>query len=261
MQNNIINEKLEWAFGENHLVLLGDFFDRGNDVTALLWLCYKLESEAKRDSGHVHFILGNHEQMNLQGNEKYVQEKYKALANKLNVPYKELYGKKTELGRWLRSKNSIEIIGDILFCHGGVSPRFVELSETIEETNNNIRKALDTHLSEVGAENEEKETIWVKKYLGNNGPLWYRGYFRERKDDYEKATQKDIDIICDYYEVNKMIVGHTVVDEIRTYFNGKVIGVDVLRYYDNSKNKPSALLIENEKFYAVNEFGQKYLIR
>ncbi len=45
----------------------GDMFDRGDQVTECLWLVYALEETAKAAGGYVHFILGNHELMNLQG--------------------------------------------------------------------------------------------------------------------------------------------------------------------------------------------------
>ena len=255
-RNKVINDSLNWNFGKGHLVLLGDFFDRGNDVTSTLWLCYKLETEAKKFGGQVHFILGNHEQMNLQGNIKYVQPKYKALAQKLNIPYKEFYWKNSELGRWLRSKNSIEIINNILFCHGGISANFIKNKESIETTNKNILKAIE-HF-DISKEINKDDTLY--KYLNMESPLWYRGYF-EDWSDYKQATQSEVDSVCNFYKVQKIIVGHTIVEEIKTHFNGKVIGIDVTRHYDNKKNKPSALLIENNKYFAVDELGRKFLIK
>lgn len=254
-RNKVINDSLNWNFQKGHLVLLGDFFDRGDDVTATLWLCYKLEAEAKKAGGQVHFILGNHEQMNLQGNIKYVQPKYKALAQKLNIPYKEFYGKNSELGRWLRSKNSIEIINNILFCHGGISPNFIKNKESIETINKNILKAIE-HF-DISKEINTNDTFY--KYLNMESPLWYRGYF-EDWSYYKKSTQSEVDAVCNHYKVQKVIVGHTTVEEIKTHFNGKIIGINVKRHYDNTKNKPSALLIENNKFYAVNELGGKFPI-
>ena len=255
-RNKVINDSLNWNFGKGHLVLLGDFFDRGDDVTATLWLCYKLETEAKKSGGQVHFILGNHEQMNLQGNIKYVQPKYKALAQKLNIPYKEFYGKNSELGRWLRSKNSIKIINNILFCHGSISANYIKNKESIETTNKNILKAIE-HF-DISKEMNKDDTFY--KYLNMESPLWYRGYF-EDWSDYKKATQSEVDAVCNFYKVKKIIVGHTIVEEIKTHFNGKVIGIDVTRHYDNKKNKPSALLIENNKYFAVDELGRKFLIK
>lgn len=259
-RNSIIKSNLEWNFGKGHLVLLGDYFDRGDDVTAVLWLCYKLEQEAEKQGGKVHFILGNHEQMNLQGSVKYVQDKYQALAQKLNIPYKELYGKNSELGRWLRTKNAIIKINNILFTHGGISPNFIKLHETIDITNQKTLKAIDIPLKDMYSTNGEDIGNPFYKYINIESPLWYRGYFSDW-GNYKKATQTEVGAVCKYYGVNKIIVGHTIVDEIKTHYNGKVIGIDVQRNHDNKKQKPSALLIENDQYFAVDEHGRKFPIK
>ena len=44
--NNIIDEKENWIFGEGHLVINGDIFDRGNKVNEVLWLVFELEIQA-----------------------------------------------------------------------------------------------------------------------------------------------------------------------------------------------------------------------
>ncbi len=62
-------------------------FDRGEQVTECLWLIYSLEEKAKAVGGYVHFVLGNHEIMNLQGDFRYVQEKYKITAQVMARPY------------------------------------------------------------------------------------------------------------------------------------------------------------------------------
>ncbi|MFZ6013312.1 MAG: metallophosphoesterase, partial [Bacteroidota bacterium] len=59
--NNVIDEHLDWTFGTGHLVLVGDFVDRGYFTTQVLWLIYKLERAAEKKGGFVHFIIGNHE--------------------------------------------------------------------------------------------------------------------------------------------------------------------------------------------------------
>jgi hypothetical protein len=61
---------------DGSLILTGDFFDRGLRVTECLWLMYKLEGEALAAGGRVHFLLGNHEVMNLSGDHTYVRSKY-----------------------------------------------------------------------------------------------------------------------------------------------------------------------------------------
>ena len=64
--NGIMDQNYKWTFGDGHLVICGDLFDRGNRVTEYLWLLYKLEDEAKAQGGYVHVILGNHDIMNLK---------------------------------------------------------------------------------------------------------------------------------------------------------------------------------------------------
>ena len=79
--NKVINEDLNWIFGTGHLVLVGDFVDRGYSTTQVLWFIYKLEQEAKEHGGLVHFILGNHELYNMQGQYKSAKQKYYAVAS------------------------------------------------------------------------------------------------------------------------------------------------------------------------------------
>ena len=38
MVHGIIDEQLNWSFGTGHLVITGDVFDRGEQVTEALWL-------------------------------------------------------------------------------------------------------------------------------------------------------------------------------------------------------------------------------
>src|SRR6187399_3480408 len=114
--NGVIDENFNWTFGKDHLVLVGDFVDRGTMVTEVLWLIYSLEEKAKAAGGYIHYILGNHEIMNMGGDLRYLQSKYRESATLLNTPYTALVGENSELGRWLRTKNVIEKVGDILFC-------------------------------------------------------------------------------------------------------------------------------------------------
>ena len=47
INNKIIDKDLNWLFGEGHLVIVGDIFDRGNKVNEILWLIYDLKEQAK----------------------------------------------------------------------------------------------------------------------------------------------------------------------------------------------------------------------
>ena len=122
-KNGIIDSNFNWIFKNGHLVLVGDFVDRGNSVTQVLWLIYKLEKQAKKNGGKVHFILGNHEIMNFQGNGGYNQEKYIKVAQEISKKeewekaIQLMFSDNTELGNWLRTKNVIKKIGDLSLIH------------------------------------------------------------------------------------------------------------------------------------------------
>ena len=133
--NGIIDENLNWNYDSNHLMILGDIFDRGDGVTQILWLIYKLEQEAAQAGGCVSFLLGNHEPMVLANDLRYCTPKYNLLANKLGIPYSQLFGANTELGRWLATRNTMQKIGKDLYGDAGLSKEFYEWNLSIPTVN------------------------------------------------------------------------------------------------------------------------------
>lgn len=249
--NGITDENLNWVFGTGHLVLNGDFVDRGKYVTQVLWLIYKLEQEAQATGGKVHFINGNHEAMNLEGDFRYVVDKYKRLAEKLDLSYDEFYSEKNEIGRWLRSKNIIEKIGNVLFTHGGISPTLIRKDLQINDLNNLARAAYGTDL-------ESSDTISDKGIIfGRFGPLWYRGLVEDYKY-YPKSTLSEVNKLHLFFNTEKVVVGHTIVEDISTDYDGKVVRIDLHHPSDsNSEEESKALLIENGVLYKVDIKGER----
>ena len=242
----VIDKELKWLFGDGHLVLTGDFFDRGDMVTEVLWLIYKLESEAMEAGGNVHFILGNHETMNLYGDLRYVNSKYEKSKKLLKIELNNFYSKNTEIGQWLRTKDIIKKIGDNIFVHAGIPQEVIELNLQPDEINNAIRDYIDKdprYLTEKIA----------KKLIGFQGLNWYRGYFQ--KGPLTRNDSKEVNDALKLFDVNHIIVGHTVVDDtISTHYNGKVINIDT----KHSEGKSEALLIEEGSFYRVNMKGERF---
>lgn len=140
--NGVIDSGYHWTFGNNQLVIIGDIFDRGKDVVQIFWLVYKLEEEARKAGGTVTFTLGNHEEMILRGDCRYAKAKYKELADSLNMPYQDLWRENSELGRWLRTRNLIQIAGDNLIVHAGLSEEFRKRKETIPRMNETAGRGL-----------------------------------------------------------------------------------------------------------------------
>lgn len=243
--SGVIDKEYNWTFGKGHLVLVGDFFDRGLNVTETLWLIYKLENESEKAGGKVHFILGNHEIMNLYGNTKYVRNKYKENSNILNEPYINLYSENTELGKWLRTKNVIEKIGNIVFLHGGISPDLVRSDLTLDEIN-------ETSRSNIGKRSDSIETDAGKLVSSSKvGPYWYRGLVKE------EVTQEEVTLILKYSNSERIIVGHTLVDSISAFYQNRIIAIDLDHTEYFKSNKIHALMIEGGNYFVIDNEGVK----
>ena len=112
--NGVIDKEYHWNFGTNQLIVIGDVFDRGNDAIQIFWLVYQLEWEARQAGGRVDFLLGNHEPMVLMNDLRYTKPKYKQLVEKLGMKYPDLLASSTELGKWLTTRNTMQVSGNNL---------------------------------------------------------------------------------------------------------------------------------------------------
>ena len=244
--SSVIDSSFNWTFGEGHVVLVGDFVDRGSQVTEVLWLIYSLEEKAKAAGGYLHFVLGNHEIMDLSGDLRYLHAKYLQTITLLQMEYQTLFDANSELGKWLRTKNVVEKIGDVLFTHGGISAPVNRMDVSLQEINDLARPYYsDTTFVYPDAK--------VDTIFGDFGPFWYRGYYK----GFYIAGQKQIDSTLDKFKVKTIVNGHTIVaDTISTWFKGRVIDTDV----HHASGKSEALLIEGKKFYRLTASGEKFLI-
>ena len=257
LNNKVIDNNYNWIFGNGQLLLNGDFVDRGKNVTQVLWLIYKLENQADKQGGKVHYILGNHEIMNFQGNANYNKKKYKRVAqlisknDSITVATKFMYSDKTELGKWLRSKNVIEKIGNYLFVHAGISPEILKYSVSISDINRIARDNWDKNLYDEEENNKAENFITGKK-----GIYWYRGLAQDYKY-YEKIKDTELNKVLKYYQADKIIFGHTVVEDITKEFKGKTINIDVKHGEEKNSEKTKGLLIEKGIEYKIDGKGTK----
>lgn len=250
--NSVINERYEWTYGKNHLVIVGDVFDRGKDVLPIFWLIYKLEKEAQEAGGQLSFLLGNHETMVLGGDLRYAEKMYLELAEKLGMEHQEMFSESTELGRWLASRNTMQIIGKELFVHAGLGEEFLNRNLSIAQVNEEISRSI--FMSKA----ERNEFSPMTSFLyGNQGPIWFRGltrndakYFPSHIDTVKQILKK--------YNVDRIIVGHTIFPDVISFYNGLVVAVNV----NNKKNFDSVsgrgILVEKGKTFIV---GDKNILR
>jgi len=253
LAQDVIDGSFNWSYGDGALVLVGDFVDRGDKVTEVLWLIYKLDYQAQAAGGSVHFIIGNHELLNLNGQFGYANGKYQRLSQELGASdhvvenNKILYSKRSELGRWMRSKNIMERIGDYIFVHAGIKPDILEYDMSIANLNEYARN----HLNE-GVVTTQSSYLLDDKV----GPLWYRGLVRKKSSNDSELIER-LDPVLDRYDAKHIVVGHTVVSDISADLDGRVIRIDLKHGTERESGLTKGLMIEDGVAYKVDDLGNK----
>ena len=247
--NGIIDKEYRWDFGKNHLVVIGDVFDRGKDVPQIFWLFYKLEEEAVQAGGRLSLLLGNHETLVLAGDLRYVKPKYKELARQLGMDYERLFGPDTELGRWLATRNTVEVIGPDLYVHAGLGRAFYDRNLDLPRVNEEMSRALFLKKA------QRKELSELTAFLyGNEGPVWYRGLVRTA-EKYKPLAADSLQLLLQRYGVERIIVGHTIFEDVSTFYGQRVIGVNVDNEDNRREGRGRGLLIDGTKYLVVGDKG------
>lgn len=213
--HQVIDAQDRWALGKDTLVIAGDVFDRGPQVTEAFWLLYGLQQQAAAAGGAVHFVLGNHEAMVLYDDLRYVNPKYLRSAQLLGQSYPKLYGADSVIGQWLRTRPVLLKIGDTLFLHGGISPEAVELALDPARTNAAYQASLGLPKAEVKA-----DPATAPLYDGKTSPIWYRGYFDGRLDT------AGVQAVLDRLQLQRIVVGHTSMPHVSSFHGDRVIAID-----------------------------------
>ena len=213
--NRVIDTQDRWALGTDTLVIAGDVFDRGPQVTEAFWLLYGLQQQAAAAGGAVHFVLGNHETMVLYDDLRYVNPKYLRSAQLLGRSYPQLYAADSVIGQWLRTRPVLLQIGDTLFLHGGISPEAVQMALHPAHTNAAYQASLGIPKAEVKA-----DPATAPLYDGKTSPIWYRGYFDGRLDS------QGVQAVLDRLQLKRIVVGHTSMPHVSSFHDGRVIAID-----------------------------------
>ncbi|MFP4470154.1 MAG: ankyrin repeat domain-containing protein [Bacteroidales bacterium] len=245
--NNVIDDSLNWIWGNGHVVMLGDVFDRGNEVTESLWFIYQLDLKARRQGGRVHMLLGNHEVMVMVNDTRYINRKYELFSNYFMKDYSQFFDRNSALGQWLRTRNTIIRINDNLFSHAGISPALYNRRLSIPKINFLLQEYL-AHDPLAPNRYPELTDLILNAY----GPLWYRGYLFDDQEGY-KIRKHEVEKILSFYDASKIIIAHSEVKTVSTMFDGYVIAIDVpIRM---RKSVPEGLYIDQSGFYRLQHDG------
>ncbi|MEJ5315547.1 MAG: ankyrin repeat domain-containing protein [Tenuifilum sp.] len=255
--NSIVDKNLNWIFGDGHLVFIGDLVDRGERVTEVLWLVYRLTEQAELSGGRVYTLMGNHETIILNNDNRYIHEKYQILTRGNKISYSDLFSKNVWPGAMVRNFKAGIVIDSILFVHAGISyqlaqkniplVRMNQLLDKLYNPDNSFLIDPDVFLNELN--------LIFSEY----GLLWYRGYLLQTPT-IPKATQSEISYVLKTFGANQMVIGHTEVDSIAPLYSGMLFPINVP--FARRGIVPQGLLIdETRKFWSCSINGQCILIK
>lgn len=213
--HRVIDNDDRWSLGNATLVVAGDVFDRGPQVTEAFWLLYGLQQQAAAAGGAVHFVLGNHETMVLYDDLRYVNPKYLKSAQLLGRSYPALYGADSVIGQWLRTRPVLLQVGDTLFLHGGIAPENLDLVRNLEATNTLYQASVGLPKDQVKAAPDS-----ARLFDGKTSPIWYRGYFDGRMDTAQ------VDALLAQLKLKRIVVGHTSMPHVSSFHGDRIIAID-----------------------------------
>jgi hypothetical protein len=153
-------------------------------------------------------------------------------------------------GKWLIQKNAVIEINDIIFCHGGISPKYSTWK--IQNINSSLRAELEFFQGRRKSFQSVPRSFKPEMVYAPDSPLWYRGLALLD----QKSYQREVDRILANLKARAMVVGHTqyqaggsspVIPDLNNIsrFEGKIFIIDtgISSVYGGIL---SALIIEDE---------------
>ena len=209
----IINKNIEWiAEPKNTIVVqMGDQVDSINRDRTLeewevlpdiemIYFTNLLNKIALSKGGRVISLIGNHELMNTIGNYSYVSDK----SLKDNYKRQELFKPGGTLSAILSQRPLIVKIGQLLFCHAGLTLEHLNILSKYNKDVSYINTIWKNFIKNNAILIEDKE-IFENIILDGDGILWTRDL--NEKGDLIKMLET---LGCVY-----MFVGHSVVEQVK----------------------------------------------
>ncbi len=253
----LVNDELHWIASDVQFVQLGDVCDRGYDCFSIYKLLMQWQKEAPHYNSAVHFVIGNHEVMNIYGIYHYnTTEEYKSFAKDDNDDGKAEFIKAFKKGGWLlewiKQQNIALQIDDFIFAHADFPSNFQ--NKTLKEINSHPLQILEN--AEVGPGSKLPEPLFSEE----NSILWCRIAHYKPSDDYQDALFN----FLNRHQAKLYICGHSVTKNFLKGFEGRFLCIDsgISPFYNGSGE---VLLIQREQAYACtvnkkSEIKRKALI-
>lgn len=116
----------------------------------------------------------------------------------------------TAIGAWMRSRNAVIKINDVLYAHAGLSPEFLGLSDDPEARANADVMSLKEINDLVRSRNDDPGLL-VPINVDTSGPIWWR----ELKDSGPGRLKEHMMLMSSLYGVNAVVIGNNSEPTIR----------------------------------------------
>lgn len=200
-----IDDKDAWIGGKLVVVQTGDEIDRGDDDRKILDLIEKLKGDAKAAGGDIIAMCGNHEIMNAEGDFRYVTpggfNAFQDVASKADTPVssdpkergrRAAFAPGGVYAKMLSSRPVVARVGDTIFVHGGVEPKFAKAN--LDVVNTQAKEWLN------GERNKPPAAVGAE-----DGPLWSRRFSQQTGPDDCAVLDESLKVL----NAKRMVMGHT----------------------------------------------------
>jgi hypothetical protein len=277
----LVNAQNAWTGGATHLVLDGDFVDRGDHSRQVLDLLMDLEPQAQKAGGRLHALIGNHEAMDVYGDLRYVtKDDFAGFQgpNSKDALERQMRASLDDLKRhgmpppdetaWRKKFQDEHPLGwvehRLAFQDDGKYGKWLRQRNAIIKINDAVflhggisQKYAAATRREINTKVREELADFTKLAQGlvtdDEGPLWYRGMAQLPEDNQEMAAL--LSRVLATHEARHIVIGHTPQIAVLPRFEGKVIAIDV-GLSKPFNGPPAFLLIEDGKYFAVHR-GQR----
>jgi hypothetical protein len=221
----VIDGSDRWSGGDTLVVQVGDQLDRGDDERAILDWFETLSDQAWAAGGGFYPLIGNHETMNVSGDFRYVTPggwlDFAGVAPGPNPPDvsalpADQHGRARAFSpggpyaALLAGHNTVQVIGDTVFVHGGVLTGHVQTG--LERVNASVHAWMAGKTGPPTVIRGEDSVVWSRHY----------------SDDPDSGDCDLLAATLQAIPARRMVVAHTVqASGINAACNGLVYRVDV----------------------------------
>ncbi|KAG6415426.1 hypothetical protein SASPL_122837 [Salvia splendens] len=236
-----------WSGATATVVQVGEIFDRGGDEIKLLYFFERLRREAAKAGGTVITMNGNHEIMNVDADFRFVARQgvkefedwgfWQCVGNGMkrmcigigrDLVFRDLIdGVPDEIpgippeylnglisSRFLSKNQTVVVVGDSVFAHGGLLEKHVEYG--LERLNEELRDW-------IRGLSEKVENRLVR---GSDSVVWLRSFSNKLVKDGDYSILEHV--LETIPGARRMIMGHTIQEDgISSACGGRAIRVDV----------------------------------